>query len=129
MVQEEEEMTQKLETLPGLQFCPFEGASTGSALWRGDNSGFFSLPLLSPLSTPLPLSLMMLNQILSLLMNHTFEYLSDSGVRHRHNLSVSLRLGSWKHEHKICILLSVMSICTKYTLLRFGEDHNCLLVF
>ena len=93
MVQEDE-MTEKLETLPGLQFCPFEGASTGSALWRGDNSGFFSLPLLSPLSTPLPLSLMMLNQILSLLMNHTFEYLSDSGVRPRHNLSFALRLGS-----------------------------------
>ena len=33
MVQEEE-MTEKLETLPGLQFCPFQGASTGSALWR-----------------------------------------------------------------------------------------------
>ena len=87
-------MTQKLETLPGLQFCPFEGASTGSALWREDNSGFFSLPLLSSLSTPLPSSLMMLDQILSLLMNHPFEYLSDSGVRPRHNLSVALRLES-----------------------------------
>ena len=94
IVGQEEEMTEKLETLPGLQFCPFEGASTGSALWRGDNSGFFSLPLLSSLSTPLPPSLMMLDQILSLLMNHPFEYLSDSGVRPRHNLSVALRLGS-----------------------------------